>query len=70
METDSFTRDLGRVNQVFQDLFVDFFQSAGSRTLLFLPGASGGLAHHSSLANEDDMAIGEFFFQFTGQSGM
>jgi hypothetical protein len=62
VETDSFSGDLGGVNQVLQDLFMHLLQSTGAGALLLLSGASGGLAHHSSLANEDDMAIGEFLF--------
>jgi hypothetical protein len=68
VETDSFAGDLGRVDQVLENLFVNFFQSTGSWALLLLSGTTGRLTHHSSLTNEDYMTIGELLFEFTGQS--
>lgn len=68
--SDSLTDDLGRENQVLQDLVVDGSQSSGSWSLLELSRSSGWLWQDSSLGQEDDVTVWELLLQLTGQLGL
>lgn len=46
---------------------MDTGESTAARSLLLDTGGTGRLAQHPALGNEDDMAVGEFLLQFTGE---
>ena len=68
--SDSLANNLGRENQVFQDLVVDSSQGSGSWSLLELLGLSGWLWQDSSLSQENNVSVWELLLQLSGQSGL
>jgi len=59
--------DLRGENKVLQNLFVDIGEGSAARPLLLDTGRTGRLAQHPALSNKDDMTIGEFLFELTGE---
>lgn len=64
----SLSDDLSGEYKVLQDLLVDDSQGPTHGPLLLHARGTGGLAEHTPLGDENDMAVGEFLFKFTGKS--
>lgn len=67
-DSGSFSDDFSGEDKVFQDLVVDAGQGSGHGTRLFLTTVAAWFAHDTALANEHDMAVGEFLLELTSQS--
>jgi hypothetical protein len=47
---------------------VNLLEGAGTGALLLDAGATGGLAHHAALADEDDVAVRELLLELAGEA--
>lgn len=47
---------------------MNLLESTGSGSLLLDSGNTGGLPHHSTLANEDDVTVGELLLELTSET--
>ena len=61
--------DLGREDEVLEDLLVDDGEGPRSGSLLLNPRVSGRLSEHSSLGEEDDVSVRELLLELSGQPG-
>lgn len=70
---DTLADDLDGVDEVGQDSIVDSGKSAGTGTLLLLEvaGAGGalGAGENAASSEDEDVAVGEFLLELTGQAG-
>lgn len=66
--TGTLAGDLGRENEVFEDLLVNLLEGTGTGSLLLDAGATGGLAHHAALTDEDDVTVGELLLELTSET--
>ena len=67
-DTGPLANNLGREDEVLEDLLVDGGQCSGSGSLLAELLLSGFLSEHSSLGNEDDVSVRELLLEFSGKS--
>lgn len=47
---------------------MNLLEGTGTRTLLLDAGATGGLAHHAALSDEDDVTVGELLLELRVRS--
>ena len=71
--SDSFTSDFGWVNAIFQNSFVNVFDTSADWSFLFVAfgtGFSGFFSHDFSLSDDHDVFAREFLLQFSDDFGL
>jgi len=64
---DALANDLSGEDQVVKNGVVDGSKGPGARALLGDAGPAGREGENAALSNKKDMAVREFFLEFTGQ---
>lgn len=67
---DTLSDDLSGVDEVREDSVVDSGESAGPWSLLGHTAAARRKREDTTLRDEEDVTIGEFLLEFTGESGI
>lgn len=68
--TESLTNNFGGEDHIVQDGIVDSSQGTTSRTRLLVVGTTSGNRQDTTLSNEDNVAVRELLFEFTGESDL
>ena len=58
----------GGVNEILQDSLVNLLEGSASGSLLLHSGNTGGLSHHSSLSDEDNVSVRELLLELSSKS--